>query len=109
TSWLLSKKEGDERWVTPVVVDGKVAFRIGGPGGDPPKPSKLGRGASFECVACGSLLIEDYLRAEGEAGRIGLRLTAAIDSSANDSRIYRSPTEGEEAFALSVTAPDDAP
>jgi putative DNA methylase len=110
TSWWLSKKKGDLAWIDPVVVDGTVDLRVvaGKASGEAPPGPKTGRGSSFACVACGGLLDEDYLSAEGKAGRLHRRLVA-VASEVGGKRRYRQPTQDEVAAAEAVKHPDEFP
>jgi putative DNA methylase len=109
TSWTLSGKRGDERWIVPTVSNGRVEFDVAGPPAHKPAPPKVGRGANFVCVNCHAPIDEGYLAKEGRPGRIGLRLTSVIEANASDSRIYRAPRRDEEAFVLAIDPPENRP
>lgn len=107
TSWVVSKRKGDEQWVVPLVRDGRVRFVVEGPVGEPPPSPKVGRGATFTCVACGATIDEAYLMRLGKDRGLGLRLIGAVDVTP-DGRRFRCATDEEEAAALAVVAPEGA-
>jgi putative DNA methylase len=110
TSWWLSKKKGDLAWVQPRVVEGKVELDVvtKQSSGTAPTPPKIGRGASFSCLACASLVDESEVIDQGLQGRLGLRLVSVVAEKAGQ-RVYRHPTQ-EEVEALSSVPPvDDFP
>lgn len=106
TTWWLSKRKGDLAWIQPTATDGGVSLHVisGQETGGPPDPPKVGRGAAFACLVCGSPVPDEYVSAEGIAGRIGLRMTCVVGDW-DGRRTYRQPTADEEALALSVSPP----
>src|SRR5690606_17659563 len=60
-----------------------------------------GRGANFRCVISGAPISGDYIKTEGQAGRLGQRLMAIVAAGA-DQRIYLPPNETVEAIARSA-------
>lgn len=95
TTWWLSKKRGQLAWIEPVVVAGQVALTVQSrmTNGSAPPPPKIGDGI-FECLICAATLSAAYLRAEGTAGRMGLRMTAVISKRGRE-RDYRVPTSAD--------------
>jgi putative DNA methylase len=99
-SWWLGKKKGKEAWVRPIVVadpghpSGKhVEFEIGhGPAGAPgaDEDGTVGRNGST-CIACGSAVALNHVRAEGQARRLGAQLIAVVADGGRQ-RVYLSPT-----------------
>jgi len=110
TNWWLSRRPGDLAWMEPSFIDGSLAINVvtGRVRGQAPEPTKVGRGASFTCVKCGSLLNEDALIEQGSRGALGLRL-GAISEEGVSRREYRAPTSGEARAASLVAAPEDIP
>ena len=96
TSWWLSKKKGDLAWIEPRIENGTVVLDVvsGQATGEAPKAPKIGRG-TFGCISCGALIGEEYLRAEGKAGGLGLRGTAVV-SERMRKRCYRTFTSTDE-------------
>jgi putative DNA methylase len=114
--WWLSKKKGQEAWVRPIIVadsghpSGKrVRFEIGhGQAGGPSaeEDGTVGRNGA-KCVACGSAVPLEYLRREGQRGRLAARLMAIVAEERRQ-RIYLDPVLEHE-LAASVSAPEDVP
>jgi putative DNA methylase len=107
TSWWLSKKPGDLAWLTPVVRGTSIRLEVSGTQhrGTAPKEPKVGRG-DFACICCDTVLKADYLRTEGKAGRLGLRMTA-IAVEREGRRLYRAPRDDEVDAAVECTRPAD--
>jgi putative DNA methylase len=80
SSTVLAAGQRRRAWVEPVVDRGSasLSFRVRTGEGTPPVPSKLGRGASFRCAACGEVAPEAYVKREGHTGRLGLVPTATV-------------------------------
>ena len=108
TSWVVSKAPGAERWLVPRVQDGSVSFDLGGPAGTPPPVPKLGRGATFRCVACQATVDENYLMETGRARGLGLRLLGVVEIS-DAGRNFRCTSQEEETTLLDIGLPEDAP
>src|SRR4051812_40509190 len=97
SSWWVGKMKGEEAWVRPIIVadneltSGKrVEFEIGhGPTGPTIEPTKTRQGAT--CVACGSAVSMDEIKAQGQAGGLGTVLMAVV-AEANRRRTYLAPT-----------------
>jgi putative DNA methylase len=93
SSFELSRRRGSACWVEPIVKldHSGVRFEIRSGAGQPPTPTKLGRGGNFRCAVCGEAAIdESYVKEEGRAGRLGLQLMAvAVDGPSG--RSYVSP------------------
>lgn len=104
-SFWLSTKPGRKAWVEPIVDRSvsppAVRFTVKSGAGRPPDPPKLGRGARFRCVACGGVVQDDYIKAEGKAGRMGAQLMAIV-AEGERGRIYLPPDEEHEAIAASA-------
>ena len=92
TSWWLSKKKGDLAWLVPTVRDGQIHLEVvqHQTAGEAPPEAKVGNGV-FACCACQTALDGAYLRSEGAAGRLGLRMTAVVVEHAGG-REYREPS-----------------
>ncbi len=110
TSWWLSKRQGDLAWVSPRIVDGEVALEVvtGQRDGEAPPAPKVGRGASFACLGCASVMTEAQVLQQGKAGGLGLRLVAVI-AERDGGRVTRAPWPAEEQAAVSVLPPNDFP
>jgi len=99
TSYVLSPMMGRETYVEPVLEKSGYQFtvRLG-----KPKDIKFatlgttaGKRSAFRCLLSGVPITYDYIRAEGKAGHIGIRLMAIVAQSERG-RVYLSPTPEHE-------------
>ena len=60
--------------------------------------TKLSRGANFRCLMSGSPIAGDYIKAEGQAKRMGVRLMAVV-AEGDRGRVYLAPTAEHEETA----------
>jgi len=107
TSWWLSKKLDSRAWLVPSVVDGAVELDVVSDQtvGEAPASPKVGRGPSFDCLACGQVLDERTLIEQGAAKRLGLRMTAVVVEK-NGRRLYRAPTASDMGAAQAAVPPE---
>ena len=61
----------------------------------PAQGTKLGRGANFRCLMSDTPVAGDYIKAEGNAGRMGTRLMAIV-AEGDRGRVYLAPTSEHE-------------
>jgi len=104
STFVLSSKEGKEVYVEPVVHDGRYRFavRVGSPTEAAKSGTKAnGRGANFQCVLSNAPIGGDYIKAEGQAGRMRARLMAVVAEGARG-RIYLPPTDEHETAAANA-------
>ena len=106
STFLLSNKAGKEVYIEPVIEGGDYTFtiRVG-----PPKKmetakngTKLSRGANFQCLMSGAPIPGEYIKAEGRAGRMGMRLMAIV-AEGQRGRVYLPPNGEHEAIAKTAT------
>ncbi len=112
SSFWLSKKEGKEAWVEPVLTNGggHYVFRVRR--GMPPESkreladrgTKLGRGCKFKCLLSGQPIPEEHIKSESLDGRMGARLMAVAIEGQRE-RLYLCPTAEEEQRWLEVSRP----
>ena len=82
STFMLSTKKGKEAYVEPVIEGRGYRFTV--KVGKPPDTdaakaaTKLSRGANFRCLMSGSPITGDYIKAEGQAKRMGARLMAVV-------------------------------
>ena len=100
STFLLSTKKGKEAYVQPVVEGRGYRFtvRTGMPPEGTKNGTKLSRGSNFKCLVSGSLIVPDFVRSEGRAGRMSERLMAIV-AEGDRSRVYLSPSAKQEMTA----------
>lgn len=108
-SWWLGKKKGKEAYVVPWVEDGVVHFVIGRDLAKAPAKEIDGTvtRTGAVCIGCRTGVPLSYVREEGRAKRLGVRLMA-IAAEGYRQRIYVAPTEEHER-AASLPPPGNAP
>lgn len=108
TSFWLSRRPGARAWIEPVVLpDGSgVRFEVRFGQGEPPRPTKLSRGAIFRCLICQQTISEDHVKLQSRERRLDLQLVAVAAEGA-DGRTFLSPSPDLE--RASVERPSDAP
>jgi len=106
TSWLLSKMKGDLAWINPLVAGNHIDLEVVSNqrvAKAPPGP-KVGRG-DFACVCCAASIKADYLKTEGQAGRLGVRMIA-VATERDGHRFYRAPRSNEIEAAAACPRPE---
>ena len=104
STFVLSSKAGRQAYVQPVVKGDLYSFtvKIGPPPLEAEEGTKAkGRGANFRCLLSGAPISGDYIKSEGQAGRIGTRLMAIVTEGPHG-RLYIGPTEQMLAAAESA-------
>jgi putative DNA methylase len=103
STFILCSKIGKESYVEPVVNDNAYHFTI--KVGTPPATAKMGTSAgkrqAFRCLMSNSPISYEYIRNEGKAGRMGMKLMAVV-ADGKRQRIYLAPTVAQEETAQSV-------
>jgi putative DNA methylase len=109
SSFLLCAKADRRAWLEPIVDRdaSTVDFQVRTGAGPPPPSPKLGRGARFRCLVCGEAAPEDYIKAQGAARQLGIRLMAIVAAGSGE-RIYLAPSS-LHSEAAKVTRPTDVP
>ena len=102
STFMLSTKRGKEVYLQPVLEANGYRFTVRA--GTPPDTTaaKAGTGAgkrrAFRCLMSGVPVTYDYIRSEGQAGRVGARLMAIV-AEGDRERVYLPPTAAHEAIA----------
>ena len=101
STFMLSTKPGKEAYVEPVIENGSYSFtvKVGRPKNAERANSgtKLAR-ANFACLMSGTPISGEYIKAEGKAGRMGVRMMAVV-AEGESGRVYLGPTPEHEAAA----------
>lgn len=100
SSFVLSRKEGREAFVEPVVEGSEYRFkvRIGSPDETAKSGTKAGRGGHFICLLSKAPIHVDYIRGEGTSRRMGTRLMAIV-AEGKSGRVYLDPSDSQAAIA----------
>lgn len=103
STFILSDKKTSPAYIEPVISGGSYDFevRIGSPTAAARQGTKLGRG-NFRCLMSDVPIDASYIRAEGQAGRLGFRLMAVV-LEGKRGRCYLSPRKFDEEIARSAT------
>lgn len=103
STFILSSKAGKEVYVEPVIDGDSYQFDVRK--GTPPATAKggttAGKRSAFICLLSGAPVDYKYIRAEGQAGRMGQRLMAVVAEGVRG-RVYLSPTQAQIDVACSV-------
>lgn len=104
SSFVLSSKKGKEVYVEPIVEGASYRFEV--KVGKPPAGADMGtkaqgRSANFNCLVSHTLISGDYIKAEGQAGRMGSRLMAIV-CEGQRGRVYIDPDEIHTSIASSA-------
>lgn len=108
SSFVLSKKKGNEYWVEPILKDKKIYFELHN--GICPKgkdTNKMSRSAVFKCPVCGEITTDTYVKENGKKHSLGTQLMAIVAEGAKG-RIYLSPKPEHEEIAQ-VSSPETYP
>ena len=106
STFVLLSKEGKEVYVEPIVggADYHFTVKLGMPPSHADSGTKAtGRGANFICLVSNTAISGDYIKAEGQAGRMGQKLMAAV-AEGSFGRVYLSPTKHMEDAAHKAQA-----
>ena len=106
-SFALSTKKGKETWVEPIVdrETQTIRYEIRTGKGEVPQGTVDRNGA--RCIATGSPISFEYVRAEAKAGRMGQQLIAVV-AEGDRTRVYVPPAANHEDVARSAV-PIDPP
>ena len=105
SNFMISTNSGKEAYLNPVIGNSIYQFKVklGMPKdiSEAKRGTKLSRGANFKCIMSGSPITGDYIKAEGQAGRMGTKLLAIV-AEGDSERFYLSPTQEHEDEAFNV-------
>lgn len=100
SSFILSNKDGKDTYVQPVVNGASYAFtvKVGKPPAEAQGGTTAGKRKAFRCLVSDVPIDYNYIRAEGQAGRIGQKMMAVVCEGARG-RVYLGPTAEMEKTA----------
>lgn len=104
STFILSCKEARQAYVHPIVEGHRYHFtvKMGIPPAEAEEGTKaVGRGANFRCLVSDTAISGDYIKAEGQAGRMGTKLMAIL-AQGTSSRVYVAPTPEMENIAATA-------
>jgi putative DNA methylase len=105
STFVLSSRPGKECYVEPIINNDEYKFhvRLGKDSGfnQAKTGTQLSRGANFKCILSGTPITGDYIKSEGVAGRIRVRMIAIVVEGKRG-RFYLPPTEEMESIARSA-------
>jgi putative DNA methylase len=102
-TFVLSTKPGKEAYIQPEIDQGGYRFKVrtGKPPDEARTGTKAARGANFRCIISGAALSGGYIKAEGMAGRMGVRMMAIV-AEGTRGRVYLSPSDTHVEVATSA-------
>ena len=109
SNYILSKRKNHCAWVLPIKEDKHFRFEVFNGvklPSDLPEPKKS-RGATFQCPACGETTLDEYVKNEGKANRLGKQLMAIVAESERG-RVYVSP-DTIHIHCAEIEKPEDCP
>ena len=103
SSFILSNKDGKDAYVQPVVDGDRYSFtvKIGKPPAEAQGGTTAGKRKAFRCLISDVPIDYNYIRSEGQAGRIGQKMMA-VACEGSRGRIYLAPTREMESTAAKV-------
>lgn len=103
STFILSKAKGKEAYISPVISGGNYHFEViyGKPPESASSGTKTSRGANFRCLLSGSPIEPDYIKQEGKAGRLSVKLMAVVVEG-DRGRLYIAPSTDMEELATKV-------
>lgn len=106
SNFILSKKNGKIVYIDPIVEENSYQFSVKSSplnNAQIRTGTSIGKRKAFKCLISGVPISYQYIRNEGRAGRMSLRLLAII-AEGHRERVYLSPNAEHEARALSITS-----
>jgi putative DNA methylase len=100
STFILSCKEGKVTYVQPVVEGDCYSFtvKVGNPPAEAYDGTTAGKRKAFRCLISDVPIDYNYIREEGQAGRIGQKLMAVVAEGVR-CRVYLPPENGMETLA----------
>lgn len=104
STFILCSKEGKEAYLQPVIEGDHYHFtvKLGAPPAAAKNGTKLSRGANFSCLVSGTPIDPSYIKAQGMANRMGIKMMAVV-AEGTRKRIYLEPSKEMETTAAART------
>ncbi len=104
-SFALSKKKGREHWAKPIVEGKTVRFEVrkGLPPADNDGTVGKRKFGGARCIISGEPITFAYIRAEGQAGRMGAQMLAIVTQGKRGRNYYSPDREQEQVAAKAAT------
>jgi len=104
STFTLSSKAGREVHIDPIVAGANYRFVVRAGKSKSEQASRpgttAGKRSAFRCILSDVPITYDYIRAEGQAKRMGTRLMAVVaEAEGSRGRFYLSPTDEQETLA----------
>jgi len=101
SNFVLSSNSGKEAYVDPIIKGDQYRFavKVGKPPAHSERGTTAGKRNGFVCLFSKSPIDYNYIRNEGQSGRMGQRLLAIV-AEGNRGRVYLSPTEEQIETAI---------
>lgn len=109
SSFVLSKKKGNEAWIEAKFDSekNKIEYIVHREKNNNCDGPKLARGAQFKCIVCGESITANYIKNEAQSGRMMAQLIATV-AEGRRGRAYISP-DVEQEHCARVERPTDYP
>jgi putative DNA methylase len=109
STFVLCSNAGREAYIEPLLDGDNYQFSVkaGKPSANAANGTKLSRGANFRCILSGSPIDPSYIKEQGVAGKMGVRLMAVV-AEGQRGKVYLSPDE-DQALAARQAVPDWKP
>lgn len=112
STFCLSSKKGNEAWLHPIIDKPKRTYRFEIRTGSPKEKAETSTGTKngtggFRCLFTNTPIPFEYIRAEGQNGRIGFVMLAVV-AELPRGRIFVSPTD-EQIDAAKTSIPGEVP
>jgi len=103
STFSLSAKKGNEAWLEPIVDKASCSYRFEVCTGKPKDTNSISQGTKegaggFRCLLTDAPIPFDYIRAEGQQGRLGTLMLAVV-AEASRGRVYLRATPEQNAAA----------
>jgi putative DNA methylase len=105
SNFIICNKKGKQAWIDTISKGHNYKFQVAV--GTPPETAKAGtkiaRGANFRCIMSETPIGSDYIKNEGTAGRMGVKLMAIVAKGQGE-RLYLSPDPQMEKLIQNIKA-----